>query len=295
MPVLTLTKNYEDATLLLEDDFNVFLDELEALLNTTQLDGTNILDDGITASLKILGNTTTAAKLQANAVTTIKIVDEGVDTTQINTDAITTAKFADNSVTTAKIAASAVTNAKFAAANVTTPKFSYTTDINTTSVYDTTDTNINGVTSHYAVVTGGTEKTLGSSSVVSSGRPILIALMGRQQDYPVTFTDVAVGSTTAAIANILYSYIRCIPTSNFDGSYGFIITINRNGTAIYSTSCFNHSSADTGESGQFYLPSTLLFIDQPAAGSYTYSCSIEAPANVSSVAVQEMQLSVTEL
>lgn len=294
MPALTLTKNYEDATLLLEDDFNVFLDELEALLNTTKLDGTNILDSGITASLKILGNTTTAAKLQSNSVTTAKLADEGVDTTQINTDAITTAKFADSSVTTAKIAASAVTNAKFAAANVTTPKFSYTTDINATNVSDTSGT-VFGATTYYAIISAGVEKTLGSSSIVSSGRPILVALTAKQPDATYTFTDVAVGSTTANVVYGAPSTIECQGVNDVATSVGCIITINRNGTPIYSTLCNSHCNLQGASSNQAQFPSSMMFIDQPAAGSYTYTCSIEVSATTFNATIYNTQLNVLEL
>lgn len=294
MPSLTLTKTYEDATLLLEDDFNAFLDELEALVNTTKLDGTNILDSGITASLKILGNTTTAAKLQANAVTTVKIADEGVDTTQINTDAITTAKFADSSVTTAKIAASAVTNAKLAAANVTTPKFSYTTDINATNVSDTSGISF-GATVYYASILASAEKTLGSSSVVSSGRPIFIALTAKQPDAAYTFTDVAVGSTTANVVYGVASTIVCQGANDVSASLGCIITINRNGTPIYSTLFNSHCNLQGASSDQAQFPSSMVFIDQPAAGSYTYTCSIEASSSTVQAIIYNTQLNATEL
>lgn len=303
MPVLTLTKNYEDATLLLEDDFNVFLDEVEALLNTTKLDGDNILDAGITANLKILSNTTTAAKVQANAVTTVKVEDEGVDTTQINTSAVTTAKLADSAVTSAKVAASAITNAKLAASSVTEAKFSYTTDINASNISDTTAT-IGGATVYTLSVAPNTEKTSGASSIVSTGRPILIALTAKQPDASSTFTDVSVGSTTSDITFGQPSMIRCQKAGDFVPipAFGGVLTLNRDGTPIYSTVFTYHSEFKSviyveglSDTDTLKFPSGMIFIDQPAAGSYTYSVSIESSYTYCTVDLVNTQLNVMEL
>lgn len=292
MPTLVLTKNYLDGTLLLADDFDVFLDELEALLNTDKLSGVNILDDGITGSSKILGNTTTTAKLQANSVTTAKLEDEAVDTAYINDLAVTTAKILDSNVTTAKIASSAVTNAKLAAGSVTTPKFSYSTVINSSQVADTSGTTF-GFTTTSATITASTEKVLGSSSITSVGRPIWIVLTAKQFDGSSSFTDVAIGSNTGSVTTPTAAGVEGIGVNDVSTSMGGVLTVYRNASAIYSTTFNTYCNLTGSSTNRSYFPMALSFIDQPAAGTYTYTIGIEASSSCSLV-ISNVQLNVME-
>lgn len=296
MPTLTLTKNYADSTLLLADDFDVFLDELELFLNTTGLSSNNFLALGITGELKLLDNSISAAKLQSNALTTAKIDDESIDTAQINALAVTTAKLTDSCVTTAKINTGAVTNAKIAAANITTPKFSYTTNLHISQLADASA--VEGAnTRTYASITGNTEKTLGSSTVTTSGRPVHIWLSHKPMTLTATFTDVSVGSTLSADDGFSgltgIDIVSTAATNSAVSSLGCIFTLNRDGTPIYSTKLQSHMNIINPNHAVTY-PGCMQFIDQPAAGTYVYTVSIEGLAN-GTTGIHNVQLNVTEI
>ena len=82
MPTLSITKTYDDGTVLTEADLDNIKNDVETFLNTTKLDQDNIQTGGINA-----GN------LATDSVETAKIKDLNV----------TTAKLANNSVTAVKL------------------------------------------------------------------------------------------------------------------------------------------------------------------------------------------------
>lgn len=115
MSTLDITRTYADGTLLYAADFDALCNESETFFNTTKLNGDNIDDAGITASLKITDTSITTAKIPDSAITTLKLEDEAVTTAKINDLAVTTAKILDGTLVTADFTDASVTNAKRAA------------------------------------------------------------------------------------------------------------------------------------------------------------------------------------
>lgn len=108
MPILSITKTYEDTEILTEQDLDNIKDGVEDFVNVTKLDADNIQDGSIETAL-LADASVTAPKIASNAVTTAKILDSNVTTAKIADANVTTAKIADANVTAAKLAADVAT------------------------------------------------------------------------------------------------------------------------------------------------------------------------------------------
>lgn len=165
MPSIDITKTYADGAVLVESDLDNIIEDIETFLNVTQIDDTNIQDNGITASSKLVDGSISTAKLASSAITSAKITDLNVTTAKIADDAVTTAKILDSNVTTAKIADSNVTTAKIADGAVTGPKRVTTVQISSSSgSYSTASASPVDVTNL-------------SVTITLTGRPVLVQLI----------------------------------------------------------------------------------------------------------------------
>lgn len=244
MPTINLTRNYEDGTILFQSDLDAFLDDLESFLNTTKIDNSNIQDGGIDGSLKLTTASVVESKLASAAVTTSKIADDAVTTAKILAANVTTAKIADSNVTTAKIADSNVTTAKIADSNVTTAKIAD------------------------GAVTQAKRAALGHQLSGESGGGNDIS-GGWQVPATSTWTDVpnhsiSITTTGRPIRIVL------VPLPGGTGFPAFLSASN-NGTSAYVRATRDGSTVATTWVGDAKIPpSSVEFIDTPAAGTYTY-------------------------
>lgn len=180
----------------------------------------------------------TTAKIADDAVTTAKIADSNVTTAKINDLAVTTGKLAAEAVTTAKIADENVTTAKLADNAVTPGKMSA----------QNIETSTSGSGSFTTTSTSPTAVTNLSKSITTNGRAVLIML---QRD-PSTSNaaDISVTDSGGVAA----------------GGY---IHIYREGAEIAEF----YLRAVGGGTTTISLnvpPSIVSYIDEPAAGTYTY-------------------------
>lgn len=103
MSALSITKTYQDNTLLSASDLDAILDSVETFLNTTKLDSDNIQNASITANSKFKTASITDAVIAADAVVTNILADGAVTTTKILDAAVTTAKMKDNEIKLEKL------------------------------------------------------------------------------------------------------------------------------------------------------------------------------------------------
>lgn len=268
MATLTTTKNYADTTLLLADDFDVFLDEIETFINTTKINDDNILAAGLVGSTVFKNISISAAKINTSAVTTAKIADSAITTVEILDANVTAAKIADSAATTAKIGPLQVTRAKLATLN---------SETTTTSGADVT------------IVAGGglipTLELTSSTAITTVGRPVIIML------------------TTANNAGSGNVGITTGVSTPAGSALSFAISLVRTNSAVTgSTQTFLDSlsystkSASSGSYSQSWLPGSFFFMDQPAAGTYEYYIYINGlETNVSSAFFNDLVLTAYEV
>lgn len=278
MPTLALTKNYADSTLLLADDFDVFLDELEVLLNTTKLDDTNIQDNGITGSDKILTASIPTSKILNANITTATLDDEIITTAKIAATNITTAKLADGAVTAAKIANSAVTTAKIANSNITKAKIR--------------STNYSKSAATSGSITSATSSIVGSATITTSGRPVMIFLESGSStvdgyvyvlNQDSGYTPAAPNLTESSLGCIFYRGASIISAQEFKP--GWIPSLKASiFDPVFSTPGFMRLP-----------PGSFTYIEQPAAGTYTYSVYLDNNNTNRTVAWESVKVVVVEL
>lgn len=175
MPTLTITKNYDDGTVLTESQLDDIKTSIETFINTTKLDNANIQTGGLATANYATGSVDTAA-LASNAVTTVKITDSNV----------TTAKIADSNVTTAKIASGAVTTAKLDN-NLNLPGKASKVNNNMIVVANT-----NPSTSGLSVIRG----LINSSGAVAHGEGFT-SVRNSVGDYTITYSTAFADTATA--------------------------------------------------------------------------------------------------
>lgn len=112
MPLIETRREYADGDLLLDSDFNAFLDDIETFLNVTKIDNDNIQDVGISASFKLANATVTTAKLTDSVVSVTKLEDAAAITSCLDNANVTNAKLASSAITTPKIVNDSVTLVK---------------------------------------------------------------------------------------------------------------------------------------------------------------------------------------
>lgn len=142
MAVLDFSRVYGDGEILLAADFDVFLNQVEAIVNVTKLNDDNIQATSITASSKFITGTITSslfasgaitsALIPASAITTSVIADGCLTAAKLTAATLTTAKFATGAVTAAKIANSAVTTAKIVDNSIEAKKFATSSAVSNT-------------------------------------------------------------------------------------------------------------------------------------------------------------------
>jgi hypothetical protein len=241
MPALTLTKNYADTTILYASDFDVWLSELETLLNVTKLDGDNIQDAGITASSYLADSTVVTANLAASSVTSAKVADDTIVSSNVAAANITTAKLAANAVTTAKLNTSAVTTAKITDSTITRNKFAASTN---SSIVQSPVTGTVSATTTATTILGL------SCTITTTGKPVEIRV------FPSGQSDVLFPGA------LQYSH-------DSTNSIYAIIEIIRDSTTVFSASM--DRTLGSLETASVTRWSTIgPVIDVPIAGTYTY-------------------------
>lgn len=116
MANLATTRSYLTGDLLLDTDFNAFLDDIELFLNDTKINNDNIQDQGVNAALKAASASITTQKLSDEIVTSEKLTENNLTQAVFAADNITTIKLADNSISTADLLDSTVTTVDLSAA-----------------------------------------------------------------------------------------------------------------------------------------------------------------------------------
>jgi hypothetical protein len=241
MAQLDVRRLYASLTNPKQSQIDAIVDDVETFVNLTKLNDDNILDDGITASTKVIDGTITTAKLQNSSITAAKIAADAVTTVKIADSAVTSAELAADSVTSAKIVAGAITNAKIADANVTKAKIVTPLNISSDVVYSNT---FNGESNP-------TTTAQGSVAVTTTGNPVVVGLMARSSGNSIIQTVITGGASTQI--QFQYHLYR-------DGV--------RVKTSRQQLAWPQYFQRMTIPPGAFY------FVDEPAAGTYTYTFTI---------------------
>lgn len=290
MATLTITKNYDDNTLLTEAQLDKFIDDPETLLNTTKINDDNIQTAGINGSLKIKDASISTAKIANLAVTTAKI----------NTGAVTAAKLADSSgtdadrsvtsdhikdlnVTTAKINNSAVTTAKLAANAATNAKLSSlvasVVTLNTSVFYS------DGVSSP-GTISYDTTTTLHTFDAITAARPVICFLSPRYMS-----------ASIAAPSGTVLATIEVFLTRDSDtvGRYK-IDTSTSGGSAVIGQTSLLFFDPTPVSSPNTYVYRLKVRITASASGlSPSDSASIVAELNATSSSIASSYAMLYEL
>jgi len=281
MPTLTITKSYDDGSVLTEAHLDAIKDSIEAFVNSTKLDSDNIQAGGVSAA-NLASNSVVAAKIDTGAVETAKLADGAVTTLKIADDNITTDKLADDSVTADKIADDSVTTDKIADSNITTDKIA-DSNVTTAKIAAANVTNAKLANPNYAVSgASGTFDTTSSSYT--------------------DVTNLSVSITTVANRHV---EIGLIPSSEGASIVGFFnagvdqfcegtLAILEDGNAIAEIRLSTYA-VTTNLAG--FGPGSVRHVRiAPSAGSHTYKVQIRATVGTSArAAVYHCRLYVREV
>lgn len=225
MATLSISKTYDDGTLLEESDLDPLVTAPQTFVNTTKLNDDNISNSGITGSSKLKDGSVTTAKIvnngitesliAAGAVTSAKITDANITTAKINDLAVTTAKINDAAVTTGKLAASAVTSVKC------TANWAITSVPATTSA----GSGVRTITVAQVTITGNSRPTL-----IVASCPMTINVSATTSGGTVSFCK---GNTATSIANFTLESSGLSAPSNTGGFLSFVDTTGASGSTTY--------------------------------------------------------------
>jgi hypothetical protein len=245
MSNLTVNKTYSDGSILFASDLDNMIDSHESFLNITKLDDANINNTSIIANESLQDSSITTAKIASLAITTAKLAVNNIQDVKINDLAITTAKLADGAVTTAKLADSSITNTDFNNASITKAKL-----VNVTYSAQA----IGNVTVTSSVTTSTPIPGL-NTTITGSGNPIEVMVIPHGADS-------------------IFQWAMDHDSEWDNGQHYFIIELLRDGSVI-STQQIVHSLAISAFTSDYRtlqtLPSFGSYLDQPGAGTFTYS------------------------
>ncbi len=254
MPSLSVSRTYETGSALLEADLDAIRLAVPTLVNTTFLDNDNFVANSITASSKLIDN----------SVTTATIADTTITPEKIATDAVTTVKIADAAVTTAKLPDSSITTVKITDANVTNPKLA-------SSAFSASSYVINSCAASGAIGNNVFTTFLTRTATVT-GRPVMLTIDSGGANFSAEALLTLFGSTANNGTSFVASNVVGVNLSFFRDSTElarFTFTAGMSGSLNAETS----------------IPaSSFWFLDQPSAGSYTYSVRL-APYQVVATSV----------
>ena len=266
MPQISLTKSYADGQSLFESDLDNIKDGIETFLNVTKIDSENIQDGGITTA-KLATGAVTAAKIASGAVTTAKIATGAVTTAKIASSAVTADKIASSAVTTDKLASSAVTTAKIASEAVTIAKraardsSSSTATVGNIAVSSSSGSYSKNFGTSYEDVTNL------SVTITTNGNPVILELIA--------------GSTSAA-----YVGVTDAGSPFGTGTVKFV----RDGSTDLAILPLNN-----GNGTQTQSPGSIRFVDDVAAGTYTYKLQATRTTDLTSTDVVNCKLVAREI
>lgn len=252
MATLSVTRSYADGEVLVRADLDAFLDDIETFINVTKIDDDNIQTSGITASTKLVNGSITSAKIKNAAVTTSKIADDAVTKEKIastvagaglsktiteelavNVDDSTIEINSD----TLRLKDGGITTAKILDANVTKAKLEPLGQQESAS------------SGTYTNATD-TETTVCSVSITTVGRPVMVLLASADTSDPPT-AAIKFSTTSGSIVGISAYLSFCRDSTRISAHF-----INGAATVVHP---------------YYYMPASLIMIDTPVAGTYTYS------------------------
>lgn len=246
MSTISITKTYDDGSLLSETDLDPFISGSQTFVNTTKLNDDNIANSGITASTKLKDGTVTTAKLAASSVTESALATSSVTSAKITDANITTAKITDSSVTTAKINDSAVTTGKLAASSVTSVKCTANWAVATIPATSSAGSGERTITVAQVTITGNSRPV-----ILTASCPISITLTGSNSGATVSFCK---GDTSTSIANFTLQSSPTNAAANLLGSMAFLDSTGGSGSTTYylvistttntSTVTYGHNAND---------------------------------------------------
>ena len=253
MSTIDIARGYADGEVLTEADLDAIKSGLETFFNTTKINDDVIQTSGIDAATKLIDATITTVKIADLAITGAKLADNAVTTAKIAATTVTSDNLATSSIVAAKIAATSLTSANFADLSVIAAK------------KDALGQQVGSSTGAFAAF-GNTEEDVTNATVTITtvGRPVFIGFM-----------------PTAAIIASLQS------STSGGNDVNAIWRIYRDSTAVSKVTAFSNILAGAALCPRVRHPH-LWYIDQPAAGTYTYKITAENAAAASD------QLQVTQ-
>jgi hypothetical protein len=245
MPVLTVVKNYIDNTTLTQAELDQAFQSIETFVNTTKLDSTN-LQNGSVITASIAAMAVDSSKIASNAVGASQLSsDSSVDANR----AVGTNHLKDASVTVAKLASASVGTSQLIDANVTQAKLAARATGTTVAAGGVAISSSCGVaygnsTSSYTSVTNL------NVTITALGRPVKVALQ----------SDGTTGSLSGFLINL-----------NGSPPDPVAVGIFRDSTQVAEYRIGGSSTTSTPVPA-----SSIVFLDQPAAGTYTYTVKMKA-------------------
>lgn len=234
---------------------------------------TGMFPDFVVTESKLNGSSVSTNKIVNEAVTTAKIADEAITTAKLPDFAVTEAKLNGSAVTVNKIATGAVSEPKLAAGAVTTAKLG---DASVTQAKLAASTIASPATAgnvlrsasatQFTTSTSFTAVTNLTGSLTTTGRPVVITLA--PDDGGTTGFIGASSSSASASANF---------------------QIKRGSSVIAVTQVDSITTAIRVPPGSFFA------IDNPSAGTYTYSVEFKGTASGDSALVQGCKLVAYEI
>lgn len=267
--------DFEDGQVLteaqLDAEFNQIVSTINNLDNDNVSPTANIAPSKISSTIKgdaiarDAGTGALSAKVDASTLEisgdAMRIKDLGVTTAKLAADAVTNAKLADDAVEAANIADDAVTTAAILDAAVTVAKLAAPNlqISSTASAFTTTSTSFQTVTNL-------------TVSITSTGRPIYIGF---------------IPTTTAGYWQINSTLIGGQDTISMP------VRLQRDAVTVASWE-LTLSTNDDSE----YLrlpPSGLFFIEQPSAGTYTYTVDIRCGGSTMRADATQLKIFALEM
>lgn len=251
MPLLDVTRSYLDNSPFLERYIDDFLDDIEELLNVTQLDDDNIQDASLTASTIVTAGSITTAKMISEIATTAKFAAGSVTTSKLPTGGIVAAEVADANITTDKIANTTITTALFADASLSTTEFA-DSGLNKSSLTASVYAESAEVVTVGAGDSGSWVVVATAPAMTTTGNPVLVQINKSSIAADSIFNTEQI-STNSTDIEVRFKVD------------GIVIAVYR----VYMQN--DHASIGAA----LRLPiSSFSFIHIPSAGSHTYSAEI---------------------
>jgi hypothetical protein len=248
MSSLTVSTTYLDGNALTEAQLDSLKSQLESFYNNPNIEGNNIQDNSLNASIVLANKAITENKLSSNSVVNAKIEDEAVTNIKLQDSIITNAKLSDSSITTSKLANSFIPGSALSANSF--PKSKLPEVLVSSGSYDGS-TNVTSTSSSSPTIV----ETHSSTSLVI-GKPVIVTLI---PDLP----------TTAQTNYIQLTRPNSVATTTVVAHFA----LQRDGTTITAFQEFSTNWSGDLFDGFIRIPTAaLVFIDpSPTSTSHSYA------------------------